>query len=211
MTWMQSLPVLCADGIVVLHRGAIVYERYCGVLEPLKPHSAFSVTKSFVGTLATMLAAEGVIDPAAPVTRYLPEMKNTAYGDATVRQVMDMTIGVKFSEDYSDPNAEAFAYARAGGMMPRSPGLSGPTEPLRVPGHGAEAGEPRRGLRISDRQYRGAGVDPHAHHGPDAGATHVGADLVEAWGGARCLLHRGRHRHRMGRRRPRTDRGSRQR
>jgi hypothetical protein len=70
----------------------------------LKPHSAFSVTKSFVGTLAAMLAAEGVIDPAAPVTRYLPEMKNTAYGDATVRQVMDMTIGAKFSEDYADPN-----------------------------------------------------------------------------------------------------------
>jgi len=96
-------------------------------------------------------------------------------------------------------------------MMPRSSGLSGPTEPLRVPGHGAEAGEPRRGLRISGRQYRGAGVDPHAHHGPGAGAPHIGADLVEAWGGARCLLHRGRHRHRMGRRRPRTDRGSRQR
>jgi hypothetical protein len=73
-----------------------------------------------------MLAAEGVIDPAAPVTRYLPEMKNTAYGDATVRQVMDMTIGVKFSEDYSDPNAEVFAYARAGGMMPRPPDYQGP-------------------------------------------------------------------------------------
>jgi hypothetical protein len=126
MTWMQSLPAVYADGIVVIHRGSIVYERYFGVLEPLKPHSAFSVTKSFVGTLAAMLAAEGVIDPAAPVTRYLPEMKNTAYGDATVRQVMDMTIGVKFSEDYSDPNAEVFAYARAGGMMPRPPDYQGP-------------------------------------------------------------------------------------
>ncbi|MCZ7162489.1 hypothetical protein NK276_23945 [Salmonella enterica] len=36
----------------------------------------------------------------------MPELADTAYGDATVRQVMDMTIGVKFSEDYADPKAE---------------------------------------------------------------------------------------------------------
>jgi CubicO group peptidase (beta-lactamase class C family) len=126
MTWLQSLPAVYADGIVVLHKGAIVYERYFGALEPLKPHSAMSVTKSFVGTLAAMLAAEGVIDPAAPVTKYLPEMQNTAYNDATVRQVMDMTIGVKYSENYADPNAEVFAYARAGGMLPAPPNYQGP-------------------------------------------------------------------------------------
>ncbi len=126
MTWKESLPAVYADGIVVLHKGRIVYERYFGALEPLKPHMAMSVTKSFVGTLAAMLAHQGVIDPAAPVTKYLPEMQKTAYGDATVRQVMDMTIGVKFSEDYADPNAEVWAYARAGGMKPRPPGYEGP-------------------------------------------------------------------------------------
>ena len=126
MTWLQSLPAVFADGIVVLHKGSIVYERYFGALEPLKEHSAMSVTKSFVGTLAAMLATEGVIDPAAPVTKYLPEMQNTAYGDATVRQVMDMTIGVKYSENYTDPNAEVFAYARAGGMLPTPPDYKGP-------------------------------------------------------------------------------------
>lgn len=97
---------------------------------------AMSMTKSFVGTLAAMLAHEGVIDPAAPVTKYLPEMQKTAYGDATVRQVMDMTIGAKFSEDYPDPNAEVWAYARAGGMKPRPPGYEGPRsfyEFLRAP------------------------------------------------------------------------------
>jgi len=60
------------------------------------------------------------------VTRYVPELKETAYGDATVRQVMDMTIGVKYSENYSDPKAEVFDYARAGGMSPQPPGYSGP-------------------------------------------------------------------------------------
>jgi CubicO group peptidase (beta-lactamase class C family) len=43
-----------------------------------------------------------------------------------VRQVMDMTIGVKFSENYADPNAEVFDYARAGGMMPARPDYAGP-------------------------------------------------------------------------------------
>lgn len=126
MTWAQSLPAVFTDGIVVLHRGRIVYERYFGVLEPLKPHIAMSVTKSFVGTLAAMLAAEGAIDPSAPVTKYLPEMRDTAYGDATVRQVMDMTVGVRYSENYADPNAEVFAYARAGGMLPTPPDYKGP-------------------------------------------------------------------------------------
>ena len=115
-----------ADGLLVLHKGAIVYEKYFGDGAPNRPHIAFSVTKSFVGTLAATLVAQGKLDPAAPVTKYVPELKNTAYGDATVRQVMDMTIGVKYSENYTDPKAEVFDYARAGGMMPQPPGYSGP-------------------------------------------------------------------------------------
>ena len=53
-------------------------------------------------------------------------MKDSAYGDATVRQVMDMTIGVKYSENYADPKAEVFDYARAGGMIPMGPNYQGP-------------------------------------------------------------------------------------
>ena len=126
MTWQQSLAANYTDGIVVLHRGKIVYERYLGVFDTSKQHSAFSVTKSFVGTLAAMLAAEGKLDPEAAVTKYLPELAGSAYGDATVRQLMDMTVGVKYSEKYTDPKAEVWGYARAGGMMPRPVGYQGP-------------------------------------------------------------------------------------
>ena len=122
----QMLTRTYTDGILVLHKGSVVYEKYFGALTPERPHLAMSVTKSFVGTLAAMLAAEGQLDPAAPVTQYLPEMKDTAYGDATVRQVMDMTIGVQYSENYADPTAEVFDYARAGGMMAQGPGYAGP-------------------------------------------------------------------------------------
>lgn len=114
------------DGILVLHKDSVVYEKYFGALSPERPHIAMSVTKSFVGTLAAMLVAEGRLDPTARVTQYLPEMKDTAYGDATVRQVLDMTIGVKYSENYADPKAEIFDYARAGGMLAQGPGYAGP-------------------------------------------------------------------------------------
>lgn len=122
----QMIPRTYTDGILVLHRGRVVYEKYFGALTPERPHIAMSVTKSFVGTLAAILADEGRLDPSAPVTRYLPELKDTAYGDATVRQVMDMTIGVHYSENYADPKAEIWDYARAGGMLAQGPNYAGP-------------------------------------------------------------------------------------
>ncbi|RYF30322.1 MAG: class C beta-lactamase-related serine hydrolase, partial [Comamonadaceae bacterium] len=126
LTFGQMLTRTYTDGVLVLHKGRVVYEKYFGALTPERPHLAMSVTKSFVGTLAAISVAEGKLDAAAPVTQYLPEMKDTAYGDATVRQVMDMTIGVKYSENYADPKAEVFDYARAGGMMAQGPNYAGP-------------------------------------------------------------------------------------
>lgn len=126
MTFGQMIQRTYTDGILVMHRGHVVYERYFGALTPERPHLAMSVTKSFVGTLAAILVAEGNLDPAAPVTRYVPELKDSAYGDATVREVMDMTIGVHYSENYADPKAEIWDYARAGGMMAAGPNYSGP-------------------------------------------------------------------------------------
>jgi len=126
LTFAQSLERNYTDGILVLHKGQVVYEKYFGALTPERPHIAMSVTKSFVGTLAALLAHEGTLDPGAPVTRYLPELKDTAYGDATVRQVMDMTIGVHYSENYADPKAEIWDYARAGGMLPQGRDYAGP-------------------------------------------------------------------------------------
>lgn len=123
----SDVPALTyADGLLVLHRGRIVYEKYFGEGAADRPHIAFSATKSFVGTLAEMLAAEGKLDPKAQVTKYVPELKDSAYSDATVREVMDMTIGVKYSENYTDPKAEVFDYARAGGMIPAGPNYTGP-------------------------------------------------------------------------------------
>jgi CubicO group peptidase (beta-lactamase class C family) len=126
MTWAESLEANYTDGIAVLHRGRIVYERYFGVLTPTRQHAAFSVTKSFVGTLAATLIAEGALEEHATVARYVPDLKDSGFGDATIRQLLDMTTGIRFSEDYADPEADVWAFARAGNLRPRPQGYRGP-------------------------------------------------------------------------------------
>ena len=124
--WGQALLDTYTDGILVLHRGRRVYERYFGALQPHIPHSCFSITKSYAATLAATLVHEGVLDARQTIAHWLPEMRGTAYEDATLRQVMDMQIGVKYSELYSDPKADIWDYARAGGLRPRPAGWDGP-------------------------------------------------------------------------------------
>ena len=128
MDFAQMLTRTYTDGVLVLHQGQVVYEQYFGALKAERPHLVWSVTKSFVGTLAAMMAADGSIDPAAPVTRYLPELAGTAFADATVRQLMDMRVGVNYSEDYSDPDAEFWTYIRAIRMLPQAAGKTGPQD-----------------------------------------------------------------------------------
>jgi hypothetical protein len=126
MTWEQSLAANFTDGILVLHRGRVIYERYFGVLDAATPHLAFSVTKSFVATIAGILAAEGALDDRATVATYLPELKHGGFADATIQQLLDMTTGVKHSEDYVDDKAGIWELARAGNFRPRPPEYKGP-------------------------------------------------------------------------------------
>ena len=125
-SWADSLADTYTDSIVVLHRGKRVYERYLGAMQPHTAHAGFSITKSYAATLAAMLLHEGVLDGNKLVPFYLPEMAGTAYADATLRQVLDMQIGVAYSEVYSDPKAQIWDYARAGGFRARAKGYSGP-------------------------------------------------------------------------------------
>lgn len=126
MTWSESLQANFTDAIVVLHQGRVVYERYFGVMAPHAVHIAMSVTKSYTGTLAAMLVHEGALDELAPVTRYVPELAHSAFAHATVRQVMDMVTNLRYSEDYTDPNADIQHFIRAIGLLPRAADYSGP-------------------------------------------------------------------------------------
>jgi len=126
MTWQQSLQANYTDGIIILHRGKLVYERYFGVLKPQGQHAAMSITKTFTGTLAALLVAEEKLDPERLVADYVPELAASGFGDASVRQLMDMTTGIHFSEDYADPKAEVWAHAAAGNPLPKPADYQGP-------------------------------------------------------------------------------------
>ena len=126
MTWKESLSANYTDGMLILHKGMIVYERYFGCLGEAGKHGAMSMTKSLTGLLAEILVAEGELDDTALVSSIIPELGDSAFGNATVRQVMDMTTGLAYSEDYSDPNADIWKYSAAASPLPKPPGYDGP-------------------------------------------------------------------------------------
>ncbi len=126
MTWEQSLYANYTDGILVLHKGRVVYERYFGCLDEAGKHGAMSMTKSLTGLLAEILVTEGRLDDSATVDTIIPELSESAFGQATVRQVMDMTTALDYSEDYSDPEADVWIYNRAANPLPKPADYTGP-------------------------------------------------------------------------------------
>ncbi|WP_164659575.1 serine hydrolase [Tropicibacter sp. Alg240-R139] len=102
------------DGFIVLNDGQIVYEKYFNGMKPDTRHLLMSVSKSVTGTLAGILVQDGRLNPISSITDYLPELEGApGFGDVTVRQILDMTTAIKFSEDYADPNSEVVAHEAA--------------------------------------------------------------------------------------------------
>jgi len=126
MTWKESLSANYTDGILIIHKNRVVYERYFGCLNEKGQHAAMSMTKSMTGLLAEILVAEGRLDETAKVSTVIPELSRSAFGSATVRQVMDMTTALDYSEDYADPNADIWVYSAAASPLPKPEGYEGP-------------------------------------------------------------------------------------
>jgi CubicO group peptidase (beta-lactamase class C family) len=113
-TWLDES---VTDSFLVLQKGELVYERYFNGMARPSLHQMFSVTKSFVGTLTLCLIDEGAIEPGKQVQEYLPELRGSAFGEATVQQVLDMTTSIEFSEDYADPAADVWKYGYVFGVF----------------------------------------------------------------------------------------------
>jgi CubicO group peptidase (beta-lactamase class C family) len=124
--WVEAFDAAYGDAIVVLHRGKIVFERYNGVMNADQPHIGFSLTKSFYGTLTEMMIAEGAIDESKTVASYLPELGASGFGDATVRQLLDMTTSLDFNEDAADADTQMAKFMLASGGYPRPKDYAGP-------------------------------------------------------------------------------------
>lgn len=118
----EVLDATATRGLVVLRGGRIVAERYLNGYDGASPHILFSVSKSLTGALTGILVDQGRLDPDSPVVRYIPEVSNSAYGDCTVRHVLDMTVSSSFSEAYLDKSGEFARYRRAMLWNPVEPG-----------------------------------------------------------------------------------------
>jgi CubicO group peptidase (beta-lactamase class C family) len=114
------------DGLLILHRGRVLHEQYEGELRPERPHLCMSITKSLVAMVACSLEAQGLLDLDRSAAHYVPELACSAWADASLRQILEMTVAVAYSEDYNDPQAEVWRHAYAGRMRPRPANYQGP-------------------------------------------------------------------------------------
>ena len=100
-------------GLIILHRGKVVLEKYSRGYEASGRWLSQSVAKSVTSMLVGAAIQDGAISSVDdPITKYLPEMKGSAYDGVTMRQVLAMTSGVKWNEDYTDPNSDVAKYGR---------------------------------------------------------------------------------------------------
>jgi CubicO group peptidase (beta-lactamase class C family) len=97
-------------GLLVIKDGKIVLERYGLGQAPTDRWPSFSVAKSVTSTLVGAAIKDGYIKSLdEPVVTYLPGLKGSAYDGVTVRQLLTMTSGVKWNEDYADPKSDVNA------------------------------------------------------------------------------------------------------
>jgi CubicO group peptidase (beta-lactamase class C family) len=76
-------------------------------MRPDDTHLLMSVSKSLTAALIGVLAAEGVLDPAAAVTSYVDALRGTAWEGCTLQHLLDMRAGTRFDEsDYGNPDSD---------------------------------------------------------------------------------------------------------
>lgn len=103
-TMMDSLDEV---GLLVLQDGEIRLERYRHGFDRSQRWTSFSVAKSLTSSLVGAAIQDGYIKSIDdPVTRYIPGLKGSAYDGVSIRQLLTMTSGVKWNEDYTDPNSD---------------------------------------------------------------------------------------------------------
>jgi CubicO group peptidase (beta-lactamase class C family) len=120
--YVQRGPV---NGVVILHQGAIVYERYPR-MRRIDKHLLMSVSKVFISTLIAMLEDRGQVDSQAGVETYVPELRGSGWEGVSVRNVLDMASGIDCDEltpaAYHDPSSAYYPFEESLGLIPTYPG-----------------------------------------------------------------------------------------
>ena len=110
----EYLDYFWSDGMIVIHKDEIVYENYWLGNNESKKHISWSVAKSFISALIGIAFEEGLIDSLEdPITKYLGDFKNTGYEDVSIKDILQMSSGVQFNEDYADYDSDINRFGRA--------------------------------------------------------------------------------------------------
>jgi CubicO group peptidase (beta-lactamase class C family) len=117
-TFAEVMAETWTDAVVVLHDGQIVLEQYFNGMTEETPHLLMSVTKSVVGCIAGILVEQGLLNPDEQASSYVPEIAESGYQGASVRQLLNMRTGVKFREEYTNQDAEVREMERYMGWRP---------------------------------------------------------------------------------------------
>lgn len=94
-------------GLVIIHDGKIRMEKYGLDFSGDGKWTSFSVAKSFSSTLVGAAIKDGYIKSIDDkVSAYIPDLKGSVYDDVSIKQLLTMTSGVKWNEDYGDPKSD---------------------------------------------------------------------------------------------------------
>ncbi|MGR0220843.1 serine hydrolase domain-containing protein [Agromyces sp. ZXT2-6] len=115
----RRLATSFTDAFVVVQGDVVLADHYREGFGPDERHLLMSVSKSICGLTVGTLVDAGLIDPAKRVDHYVEPLTGTAYGDATVQQVLDMTVDVDYDEDYRNPASHVQAQDRVAGWRTR--------------------------------------------------------------------------------------------
>ncbi|MCJ8056630.1 beta-lactamase family protein [Shinella curvata] len=126
-TIAAALRQTSTDALVVMKNGHVIADFYAPYMAPDSRHIVFSISKSVTGLLAGIVEGDGLLDPDAPVSAYVPEIAGSAYADATVRHLLDMRVSLNFEESYLDTTGAYGRYRRAVLWNPPQAGDIDPT------------------------------------------------------------------------------------
>lgn len=102
------------DGLLIIKNNKVIYEDYFNGNTPTSKHISWSVAKSFLSALVGIAVRDGLIDDINdPITKYLPDFKDTGYDGIKIKNILQMSSGVLFNEDYADPNSDINKFGRA--------------------------------------------------------------------------------------------------
>jgi len=107
LTLSEFLKSTSTTGFIALVNGTLIDERYFHGSRPAALNAGFSMTKSVVSALVGAAIDDGAIASVEDhITRYIPELTSPTYTGVTIKHVLQMSSGVKFNEDYSDPESD---------------------------------------------------------------------------------------------------------